>query len=526
MAWKFGKALVALQVWTMSYVAFTSTGRLMMFRSDLVNSTTLASQRDAEIESNIDQPSTQADSVPSVLNSRASPTRDNIDNVDRASVNIDQTQQQSTTTGLALDHPVNCYNHTFCCGDWNVNADHWWIHHPHWEVVTEDERSFCFSPMQGQTERVKFLKKLHWMQWNVDITYDYTTDTRDVSKALPEDYRFTVNCSNAAPSIPISSGYGASIGHLQNAFWYAWSNTKPFHYLRRGPWIYKTLNSSHPWGYCADRDHTCYFLDVSPCSHDRLNEEDMRSRQLKPNRKDNLMPSLWIREYMTRPHQKMRQQLALQKQKYVPQLRENGCVALHVRRSDVGFIREPFRRYAAVQEYLDLLPPTNDTQKTTILLLTDDASTIDEVNTYLTGDHSPYTFVYVDKPRNRGVEAGFEGHVPIQSDGPEELLSVVLEMQLVQECHTFVHGQSGFATLLGDSMYTKIYPNTEKFKKYYLDTTVTEESVKAKFKMQPEKRTEHYWEVLQEFYAQRNMTAIKEHAVVRRKRRHRQRRRR
>ena len=76
--------------------------------------------------------------------------------------------------------------------------------------------------------------------------------------------------------------------------------------------------------------------------------------------------------------------------------------------------KRPYRRYAAVQEYLDVGQVEGGD---TIFLLTDDQTTIDEINTY---HKNEYNWVYLNKTRHRGMEGGWEGHVP-SGDGPFEV---------------------------------------------------------------------------------------------------------
>jgi hypothetical protein len=100
---------------------------------------------------------------------------------------------------------------------------------------------------------------------------------------------------------------------------------------------------------------------------------------------------------------------------------EDNCTAIHVRRGNVGFPRHPFRRY-------------------TIVLLTDDETTIDKLKKYHSDD---YNWVYLNRPRNKGVTGGFNGHTP-SGDGAFGILSILAEVKLAGLCNKFVHGQSGF----------------------------------------------------------------------------------
>ena len=140
----------------------------------------------------------------------------------------------------------------------------------------------------------------------------------------------------------------------------------------------------------------------------------------------------WQRQYMMRPKHVMR--IELYKMKQILNL-PLPCVTMHVRRGDAGFPRAPYRRYAAVQEYLDA---ADVEEGANIFLLTDDNSTIEEINEH----HPNYKWFYLDRPRNRGVDGGWEGHIP--SGKPEfEVLTILTEFSLASQCEKLVQGDSG-----------------------------------------------------------------------------------
>jgi hypothetical protein len=94
------------------------------------------------------------------------------------------------------------------------------------------------------------------------------------------------------------------------------------------------------------------------------------------------------------------------------------CTMMHVRRADAGVpSRQPYRRYAAVQEYLD---EAHVEEGDNIVLLTDDQTTINEIYKY----HPNYNWIYLDRPRSRGVETGYNGHIP-SGDAAFEVLMVI-----------------------------------------------------------------------------------------------------
>lgn len=128
----------------------------------------------------------------------------------------------------------------------------------------------------------------------------------------------------------------------------------------------------------------------------------------------------------------------------------SSCTAIHVRRGDVAFGKG--RRYAAVQEYLDA---GNVSRGETIILLTDDVSTIEEVqefhvdNSSNSNNHEPpyYNWIYVQRPRFLGSQGGFEGFIP-SNDPAFEVVAILADMQLASYCPKLVHGKSGFVDLL------------------------------------------------------------------------------
>ena len=91
-----------------------------------------------------------------------------------------------------------------------------------------------------------------------------------------------------------------------------------------------------------------------------------------------------------------------------------------------------------MKEYLDAVP---DLKKgDSILLLTDDETTIDEIHKYLWND---YNWVYLNRPRKRAVEYEFDGHIP-SGDEAFEVLAIHTELHLAKMCTQVVYGKSGF----------------------------------------------------------------------------------
>lgn len=114
---------------------------------------------------------------------------------------------------LTPSNPVTCSNNTWCCGQWEINADPWWIHRPHWEISSENDTHFCFTPMRD-VNRTVFLRDLHQLQWQIDIL---ETNHKEIPK---EDYK--VNCSSVIATVNTWCGLGSYLEFLCTTFWYAY----------------------------------------------------------------------------------------------------------------------------------------------------------------------------------------------------------------------------------------------------------------------------------------------------------------
>jgi hypothetical protein len=206
----------------------------------------------------------------------------------------------------------------------------------------------------------------------------------------------------------------------------------------------------------------------------------------------------WFIWYLTRPKQWVRrrvqqyleekmvnyeivaerlQQRELAQHQNSPNFIDDLCTVLHVRRTDVLLDRDG-RHYYPLVDYLNAIPnktvpsratttsgtehSSNDKgseeQPRLVVVLTDDASTIDEFALFSPED---YLFVYSNKTRFRGTEGGHSGHVPTQ-DPIEEFVCILAEFQIAQMCgRTFIQTRSGFALLIRD------YMNIGNFNQYH-----------------------------------------------------------
>lgn len=177
----------------------------------------------------------------------------------------------------------------------------------------------------------------------------------------------------------------------------------------------------------------------------------------RPTQEEEKKQFLWLRNYLLRPRQSMRHKVYKMKQQLEVKL---PCTTIHVRRADVAYAQSPFRRYAAVAEYLEIGQVKKGDN---IVLLTDDESTIDEIHKYHKND---YNWIYFDRPRVRGISGGFEGHLP-SGDGATELATIFAELDVATSCDKVVHGVSGFMKELrgmmdaDDRNYTSYWINTK-----------------------------------------------------------------
>jgi hypothetical protein len=107
------------------------------------------------------------------------------------------------------------------------------------------------------------------------------------------------------------------------------------------------------------------------------------------------------------------------------------------------------RKYFPISVYLDTLKAKNHIAVIDIYLFTDDANAIDEALEF----HPQYNWMYLEKKRHRGSEGGWENQVP--GDSPlEEVVIMLAEFRLAQDCDILVHTASSYSDVLYDSMVT------------------------------------------------------------------------
>ena len=230
---------------------------------------------------------------------------------------------------------------TFCL-TWEdeFDIDAWWTHNYEWEedVRASNVTHSCFHRIQD-AHRLDFLRKVYHVQWHG-------------------------NCSLLKQKYIINSGYGASFGVILKAFLSTMLRgnfSVPFQMTRHwdgAVWLYSTKDNSS-WAYCESHDMACYLLPLSNCpAQYRESATDTR-----PNYREDGFPRVfhfnrrretaWLRRYMNRYKKSVRKQVVHTLHAQYPRV-QLPCTAMHVRRGDSGLPRVPYRRYAAVSEYLQV----------------------------------------------------------------------------------------------------------------------------------------------------------------------------
>jgi hypothetical protein len=367
---------------------------------------------------------------------------------------------------------LQCIDETVgpCCAPWHVDTDTWWVHHPEWEVSSENTTHTCYNLLADET-RKQFLRQLYNRQWGDASNRNNT-------------------CSNQVQKTQISSGYAAALMANARSFYAAYQSGKSFQISKghaNATWNFSSRNRTH-WAYCETQDMNCWYLQLSPCPAE-LGRNDA-DRGPKPTLPKHRKEFLWLRSYAFRPRQRVRQKVLEFREQHLPEDRMRAispCAAIHVRRGDIAFGRG--RRYAAVEEYLQA---GNITKGETVVVLTDDVSTIEEIEQYHAKD---YNWIYLQRPRHRGSEGGFEGFIP-SSDPAFEILAILVEIQLAGQCNKLVHGKSGFVATIADEMELSGHP----YELIYLQTQLDKGDQP---KVDPKERAASYLKAIQERHKER-----------------------
>lgn len=305
-------------------------------------------------------------------------------------------------------------NEPFCL-PWHVNSDDWWTHNVVWEVFHEDDTHYCFR-------RIQSAKK---------------------ARALQAIYRnqFRNDCSDPMYKKMWNSGYSNDLRNVADGLKYATEKTRRPFQVAIMPWHYaspKPFNIST--AACNTQDMFCYFLPLSSCPrvpvNDTIKKIAFLDRMAVLGAKLFNPPARWYLEYLSRPQTWLRHRVyrSVQEQKVVA-----PCTALHVRRGDVVTHGTHSRRYFSIAEYLN----TTNKVEHNIFLLTDDHNAIGEA----LHEFPERNWMFIDRPRYRGSEGGFERHLP--SNDPILEMSVMLAtFRLVRRCNSMVRGSSAFGDFL------------------------------------------------------------------------------
>lgn len=309
-------------------------------------------------------------------------------------------------------------NQTFCV-PWDVNMDIWWTHHVDWSVSLENETHQCFSQMEDP-EKADFFRKLY-------------------------DIQFNGNCSNVYTKLMWSSGWGADLRNVVDGLQQAVKLNQPMEVHTQGHWHYAHANDRSA---CPTEDYRCYFLDLSSCEP---SQSSYNGNLLNPKIRLDRNPGTWYYEYATRQQTWLRQKVL----KFSSKVNiTSPCTVAHVRRADIVLHKNRIRRYHEIDDYVERM----DKDTKNIFLLTDDENAIGEALTKF----PQYNWIFIDRPRHKGAEGGFENQVP--SNNPKFEVIVLLSIfRLVKKCSTLIHTKSGFAILLRREM------EKEGFKRVNID---------------------------------------------------------
>jgi hypothetical protein len=255
------------------------------------------------------------------------------------------------------------------------------------------------------------------------------------------DIQFKGDCSNVTTKRTWNSGWGADFRNVVDGLQHAVETKIPTQMYTLGYWHYAATKERM---VCPAADYSCYFLNISRCEPNP--EGYVHRGLLMPKVRLFTNPGSWYLEYATR------QQTWLRRMVYRFATNKNRinittpCTVIHVRRADVVLHRKRSRRYHEIDEYIQAL----DKSTKNLFLLTDDHNAIGEAKTKF----PDYNWMYIDRPRHRGAEGGFENQLP--SNNPKfEVVVLLVIFRLVRKCSSLIHTKSGFSDLLRREMWQK-----------------------------------------------------------------------
>lgn len=304
------------------------------------------------------------------------------------------------------------------CVPWQLDTDNWWIFHPTWEVFHEDDTHYCFHLIESLNKRA-FFQELYHQQFEGDCSNVLTINTPNTGWGADMDW------------------YGSGLMHGKETNRPFQLTKKPWHYA--APWDAGKRNEGSPKmeAVCEEKDMTCYFLPLSNCPKPtnftlKPKEVGIKYHGIKSN-----APERWFYDWIVRPRTWLRRRVYdfINKEQQIEIVKP--CAAIHVRRGDV--IMSGYRKYYAISEYLNV---SSDLEKN-VILLTDDANAIEEALHEFPILH----WMFINRTRFRGKSGGFENHIA-SNDAATEVVAIMADFQLVQQCQSFVRGPGTFARVL------------------------------------------------------------------------------
>ena len=344
---------------------------------------------------------------------------------------VDKSAGTTTTTTLLPNNAHESVPNDYFCVPWSVDTDEWWTHHPEWFNVDDNSTHTCFQ-RRSDREALLYLK-IYNNQFHNDCNQVYTR-------------------------IMWSSGWGADFLNVIYGLINSVEFGRPFAIAQFDPvtgWHYAAVKGSGAHAACPSKDLSCYFLPMTDCPPQKKNADKKH-----PNTTEYDHLYVPVYNYVTRPHQWLRRDVYNFVEKVKATL-VTPCSVIHVRRADVILHGNHARKYYPVSDYVKALRPH---QRKDIFILTDDQNAIDEALEFFPDIH----WHYIDRPRFRGAEGGWENQVPSNSP-KQEVVAILGTFQLVQMCNTIVHGQSGFSEELYRAMTMSGKP-IERFRVDLQDT--------------------------------------------------------
>ena len=304
------------------------------------------------------------------------------------------------------------------CFEWDdtSGADEWWTHNPGYDIYTENDQGFCFTP-HSNVEKRDFMQRIYDSQFKGDCSSVFT-------KSMP------------------NSGWGKDFTYAADGLWYAIQNNRPFQTALVGEsgaipgvWHYAGLkDGSKP--VCPTTDMYCYLLNITNCA---ANKTDVFSGQT------NLQMGLdfvyteqfdWLVEYMTRMQSWLRKEVYDYFNSHINMTAP--CTVFHVRRADTK--GHYGKRYHPIKQYVKELG--NRTHEN-VLLLTDSSLAIDEAHK----KHPSLNWMHFNRTRFKADEGGWENHFP-SNDPKFEVVLMQSIFKGVKTCDSVVGSLSNFAKFI------------------------------------------------------------------------------